>query len=64
MRSGIEDNEMPMALKARDAASAEWISSNAISSFIEYIRDVQGSRSLEEELIDAHSRSLVTRGGR
>ncbi len=57
MRSGIEDYEMLMALKARDTAAAERISATAISSFTEYVRDVQAFRNLEQELLERLSRN-------
>ncbi len=64
MLSGIEDYEMLMALRARDAAAADRIAASAISSFTEYVRDVAAFRGLEQHLLDALSRSSGPRGAR
>jgi len=53
MRSGIEDYEMLMALKARDAAAADAIAASAISSFTEYVRDAAAFRKIEQRLLAA-----------
>jgi len=64
MRSGIEDYEMLKALKARDPAAADQIAAGAISSFTEYIRDVEAFRRLEQALLEALSRSQDSRAAR
>jgi hypothetical protein len=55
MRSGIEDYEMLMALKARDPAAANAIAASAISSFTEYVRDAAAFRKIERRLLEALS---------
>jgi len=57
MRSGIEDYEMLMALKARDPAAANAIAASAISSFTEYVRDAAAFRKIEQRLLEALTRS-------